>query len=86
MRLKGVTFQFFKEHILTSCHQKTQTEVITSTYHSMVKKKTKTTAHRSAKTGSLSFLTQSQNNVKQYILKAHQFWTNFDAQFALSGV
>ena len=52
----------------------------------MVKKKTKTTAHRSAKTGSLSFLTQSQNNVKQYILKAHQFWTNFDAQFALSGM
>ena len=79
------SFEFFKEHILTGCHQKTQTEVITSAYHSMVGKK-KTTAHRSAKTGSLSFLTQSQNNVKQYILKAHQFWTNFDAQFALSGV
>ena len=33
------SFQFFKEHILTGCHQKTQTEVITSAYHSMVGKK-----------------------------------------------
>ena len=33
------SFQFFKEHILTGCHQKTQTEVITSAYHSMVEKK-----------------------------------------------
>ena len=31
------SFQFFKEYILTDCHQKTQTEVITLAYHSIVK-------------------------------------------------
>ena len=78
------SFQFFKEHILTGCHQKTQTEVITSAYHSIVGKK-KQLLTDLQKLAHKVFL-QSQNNVKQYILKAHQFWTNFDAQFALSGV